>query len=196
MPDLNRIRFVTGNYSLLQGLGTVALGIFAMFAAAEAAGWLPFWQMMVIVLPLFILSGIAIDRYYRGKYGRVTPPERAKRFMQGALAGIGYAVFMNVDQHFSSPILVLPIYIAALLFTRYWKDRNFYRHYLVGAAAVIVADVARTVAAPDPQSLWSNSEFFSYVILSPVLIVLGLIDHYFLVRTFQSRPEAEVAAHD
>jgi hypothetical protein len=74
MPDLEKIRFLTVNYSRLQGLKAVPLGLLLFLTVLWTNA--RYGPAKDLTLPLLMLMGgmllyAVIDRYYKKTYGRV-----------------------------------------------------------------------------------------------------------------------------
>jgi hypothetical protein len=197
MPDLEKIRFLTVNYSRLQGLKAVPLGwllfLTVLWANAQHG------PARDLTLPLLMLLGgillyAAIDRYYGNTYGRVEQAGHAYWFdflLAGLFSLIAVGAFL-LDTRSLTPVSVFGLVFAAALLLDYFRMMK-----LAGAktAAAFPAGLACTAGMALAALLPSLGEdiFREIGIRSPILMVYavsgilvvayGLAGHLYLAQS-------------
>jgi hypothetical protein len=197
MPDLEKIRFLTVNYSRLQGLKAVPLGLLLFLTVLWTNA--RYGPAKDLTLPLLMLMGgmllyAVIDRYYKKTYGRVEQAGHVygiEFLLAGLFSLIAVGAFF-VDTRSLVPVSVFGLVFAAALLLDYFRMLK-----LAGAktAAVFPAGLACTagmvLAALLP--LLGEDIFREIGIRSPILMVYavsgilvvayGLAGHLYLAQS-------------
>jgi hypothetical protein len=185
MNNLNRVRYVTQNYTNLQGLRWVIWGIMALAVAAEDGGWLSTAVLLLIVIPLFLLLFWLGGVYYQHEYGQVNQTGgEPNTFWQFALLVATAVTSFFVDRVFQLPVYIAPLVFAAGLAVMAWRERPFRWHYLVVAVLVAGTDLFVPVTAVQPG-------VFLWALSGVSIIIIGLCDHLLLRRTFPAIAEED-----
>lgn len=208
---LAQIRYVTANYSQLQGLRLVPLGVALLLATPLYAGW-HFAQSGLLLalwlLPLAVGLGLhrLVGAYYARTVGRVQPARRPAPGPPARLAHwLGWAVFVAVlvgGPRLGSPRLTLigfSVLVCATLLASLWQAGHLRPrlHWLLLAA--LLAGVNLLLLTPLPllrPDRWSDDTLFALWVgsVSLGLIVGGLLDHRLLMRAVTPIPEERHAA--
>jgi hypothetical protein len=147
------------------------------------------------VKPLILLGGVllafgslaAVALYYRTYYGSVTPT-RSRQVRQFVAMGLGFAVFVGVDQLArillgrppGQPVSSYAASWAAGMLVFYAIARGLRAYHLVIWGSLFVAGVL---------PIWGLSLDRDAVASFPIgvaTMLSGIFDHYFLVRAFDS----------
>ncbi len=195
MQDLKRIRFVTANYSYLQGLKWVPYGgwvllVGASFLVPGLGRWVS-WGLMLFFTAAAVLAIVLIQRYYNRAFGRAQP-SRAHRLWEwgfGVVGGIlGLAAF-GVDTLQKLPVSLVGLTCAAAILCDYarlnWYARSSFRSYAV-VLTLVVAVVSWLPLLGVP--MWPTL-CVVLAVMGGVLIALGFLDHRLLVQTMKPAPE-------
>jgi hypothetical protein len=187
MMDAIKIRFVTENYSQLQGLRLVPLGVFLVLCAVvDGAGLLdraghphgiPAEILTRIGLAgvLAFLLVLAAPLYYHSRYGAIDPRVRRVRNSWITVAVIGFVVLARVDRHLQWPVSLQLLLVSVSLFVTVWHDGWIRRHYLAPALAWLAASMVPALDAYRIAVLLSLGGL--------TLVACGLGDHRLLTRT-------------
>jgi len=205
MDDLARIRFVTANYSTLQGLRSLPIGV----GLAAASYWSSLQQgpSRDLTYPI-LFAGVCslaywmIDRYYARVFGRVKLP---RRWWPGSLVRLLFAPLALAAFVFDTTPQVqgrifgneLPVSVFALLTAAgilfdgclsIWPFRR-YRKTVASYLAIVGAGSLLLIAASFHQALFAgwaaaaglrSSVDASYILVGVVLVLLGLVTHIYL----------------
>lgn len=195
----DRIRFVTANFSQLQGLRWIPLGLYLIALAASAAGqlsWLPGddphsearWLGVAFCAGLIAAAGAT--SYYRHRYGAVAQFSRRGR---NALLAVAVALFIllaRFDLYAQGPIALAPFWVAAALALVVRADGWVRVHYLLAAVPWFI------IAWAPPLHADGTTRLVSYALAGAfALMVCGIGDHRLIARTLPTRPETGHEAH-
>ena len=194
MQDLKRIRFVTANYSYLQGLKWVPYGLWILLLVAllQIPGRTPWasWGLALITA-VAVLAMLLIQRYYNRAFGRARPSLAHRLWEWGsAIVGGGLAlVAFWLDMTQKLPFSLLGLTCAAAILCDYarlnWYARGWFRNYALGMV-LLVAIVSCLPALGVP--IWP-ALLIVLTVMGVVLVVLGVLDHRLLVQTMKPAPE-------
>jgi hypothetical protein len=194
---LQRIRLVTSDYSGYQGLNTCLLGVFGVWLGmAPLTGEGPLTALFPFGVLLIAALFIAVQLYYRRRFGQVRPLRSTRRLVWALFVPIAL-VFAYMALMITTNILevqggwVFGVFIALALLTVWGSDLRHRWHYLVGAVLIL----AFTVLPLGPLfPSGTHPVEWEYPVMVPVVgglvfIVNGLLDHRTLARSL--RPVAE-----
>lgn len=203
MNDLKQIRFVATNYSNLQGLRVIPLGLCLLAVTLWANGApeknfvLPFIYMAVSAILLF-----AIDRYYLRVYGRVqrTPESRRLEWLVGIVGAILAVCGLSLDSTNNLPISLVGLVFAAGLLADYiritWlvKGRSLF-YYPLGAAFMALVSILPLLGLPEWWlAVGLKSQIMGICIVIGIFMILaGIWGHIYLVRTLPALADGEAA---
>ena len=206
MQDLKKIRFVATNYSNLQGLRAVPLGLCLLAVCWWAARLNYPARPSDFVLPIALLAAtiallFIIDRYYLRVYGRVqrTPQSRNLEVLLGTVgAALALAAFW-VDALVRLPVSLLGLVFAAGLLADYirvtWLVKGrFLLYYPLAAVIMAVFSLLPVLGVPAWwQAFGLNSQLIAIVVLIGILCILaGVWGHIYLARTLRPARQPDV----
>jgi hypothetical protein len=198
MDSSERIRLVTKQYCSLQGLRFVPLWLFLVLK--PWSGILPnhrptfIRDYVTIATFLLCVSWIWLSgRYYRRHFGRVeSKPQPWWAWLSGIGFTAAYGLCMFIDDK-NPPVSFLALWWACWLGMQALLVPGIsVRRYYYGIAAICVAAMSLMpstgwIAA---NQLLSASRPSGLVFVGLVLTVLGLLDHFQLVRMFEHPSES------
>ncbi|MBN1438261.1 MAG: hypothetical protein JW929_02535 [Anaerolineales bacterium] len=206
MSTLEKIRFLTVNYSRLQGLKAIPSGLLLFLVVVWSNGQEGPARDLTLPL-LWLFAGILlygfIDWYYRRTYGRVEPSSHAKWvdvLLSTAFSVVGIAAFW-ADVSLGIPISLFALVFALGLLLDYVRmlrlagvnNLAIFPVGLLCIAAVALSAFLTLIGEQTLASLGLRDPFFLvYAISGLVIIVYGLAGHLYLVR---SMPPAGEASH-
>ena len=201
--DFEAVRFLAVNYTRLQGLRCMPVGIFAIFITLwvnllninlERNGMERLIPVMIIGLFCLVLN-LMIDRYYKKTFGSVSMTSRTR--LIEALTVIFYialvlgALWLDVDKNlkFSAVGLVMALgmmtdYLRMVYFARFWY-KPFTILNLI-CSLVIAAVSILPVLGFDGwwYQIGMKSELMGmFIIVGSVMIIFGLISHHYFIKT-------------
>ena len=203
MNDLKKIRFVATNYSNLQGLRVVPLGLCLLSVtlwandAPEKNFVLPFIYMAVSAILLF-----AIDRYYLRVYGRVqrTPESRRMEWLVGIVGAILAVGGLWLDSTNNLPLSLVGLVFASGLLVDYiritWLVKGRSLLYLpLGAAFMALVSILPLLGLPDWWLAFGlKSQIMGIcIVIGIFMILVGIWSHIYLVRTLPALADGEAA---
>jgi len=196
-----QIRFVTYNYSNLQGLKAVPIGVCLFLVSLWANNWSQPARNLtfpVIISLASLLAYLWIQRYYSQTFGRVqrTSTNRAVEWLFGSISGIlGLGAFF-LDVYEKSQVSALGIVFAINLLGEYlrmnWNVRGrFLKFYPLLALFVFLLSILPILGITD---IWGKFGIVSPVYGVPMLmgvltIVSGFFGHFFLMRALPHQME-------
>ncbi|HWQ45465.1 MAG TPA: hypothetical protein VN376_01290 [Longilinea sp.] len=197
MNDMREIRFVATNFSNLQGLKAVPLGILLVLVSLwansldHAAGFTDLLVPILEALGTFTLI-IVIDRYYRRTFGRVQRTPESLR-LEGLISVIGGVIALGavwLDMTRTLPLSLVGLVFAAGLLADYvritWLVKGrFLLYYPIGALIMAVMSILPLIGLPE---WWHACGFVSQmigitIVIGILSIIAGFWGHIYLVRT-------------
>jgi hypothetical protein len=190
--DLERVRFLTRNFKLLQGLRIkVPVGLFLVATGvAELVGFR--WQSIFLV-PVFVLARSAMPAvYYRRRFGEVERPDRRFFTVTNPWALVAAVMFVlgSFEWLVTAPS-VRPIYVlCGVILIWLWFEMGhchyLYYYPLLGALVLAVAAPNATFGYlfPNMESLETAAIF-----TGTMVVLVGLLDHRQLVVGMQPLPQ-------
>jgi hypothetical protein len=204
MPNFEKVRFITVNYSRLQGLKAVPPGILLFLIILWTNTQTG--ENRDLTLPLmWCLAGIIlyalIDWYYRRTYGRVEQTGRTywmDVIFSTAFSVIAIGVFV-VDTGDWIPVSLFALVFAAGMFLDYLRmlrlaDVKSLTIFPVGL--LCIAEIALSAFLPLlGEWVWGvfgfrNPMFLVYAVDGIIMVVYGIAGHFYLVRSMLSAGEA------
>lgn len=199
MQNLKEIRFVATNFSNLQGLRAVPLGLCLVLVCLWANGlqypvrdfFVPVVSMVGSLILLF-----AIDRYYLHVFGRVqrTPESRRLEWLLTAVFGSLALGAFWLDTSVKLPVSLLGLVFAAGLLVDYiritWLVKGrFLLYYPLGAVLMAGVSVLPLLGVSNWwQACGLADQMLGILMASGIfMIITGIWGHIFLARTLQSR---------
>lgn len=197
MRDLERVRYVTGNFSALQGLRRTVIGLLGLVNFANVAGWTDGWELvsLLAVCALALLYWQA-DVYYKRYFGNVEPLKAKtgrRMYFIAAAAALVILGSVGVDTFLKPPVGASGLGFAAVMLVVLWPRRRFEAHNILLAVLLAVASILpATGLVPTGHSgpdHWGLTPYASSMMAAAVMIVLsGILDHLLLVRALKPIP--------
>jgi hypothetical protein len=193
MQDLRRLRYTVENFTSLQGLRGVPIGLMFIINI-----WLQRphgWDIGIAGLALLLGFGasFAIGRYYyRARYGFLR--SRA----QGGWVFLGFALFWAgswVDVRHPLPVSMVGLAIAAWFVFIWARAPDLRWHYGVAALALIATSVLPAFGISDPIALWGQHSRVGWTLLGVTMIACGILDHLLLRELLPPAPQEGTLEH-
>ncbi len=188
MTDTTRAANVAREYDALQGLSFVAMG--AAFLVGSVIDQPAVW------IALGAAASGSAPLWYQRRFGTVKPPPgRTAWVALGSV--IALLLFLGgyvLDRHLRGPVLLTLVALALSLGVGQYLMLR--RTGLTVVHVVVYALVA--VAAAGPVVGWGRGEVLLPYILAvtgAALVVVGLVDHRRLVRSFAPLGEGDEGTH-
>ena len=186
MNDLERANYFTMYYDALKGLRLVPLGLFMVLIALRDRydwAWLGSTGDMTYTLPLLLLMiGLyfAASYYYSRRYGSVQPRNRETQWAWGCGMMVLFFVAIFVDMRAGLPISTVSLWISALLLIAGWKSRRV--HYLLAGTVMTILTLMPLMPGIENPMQFMPFSFLFGITLGLLWIMLGLVDHFILMR--------------
>lgn len=202
--NLAQIRHIAANYSRLQGLRSVPVGMF--IAAAGIWANLPAGQdgdigPVLVMIVIAALAYFAVDRYYARTFGQVKPTgkERSREIFLSVLGGVLGIFAFIFDTADILPVSFLGLVFAAALFFEY--SRSFGSLSFRSIPEAFLAPILIGVAALLPalgvfwwQALGMQFSLSALLVLIGILMtIIGIIGHLRFTRLLARVQEAHNA---
>jgi hypothetical protein len=202
--NLAQIRHIAANYSRLQGLRSVPVGVFG----AASGIWLslPVGQVGDLGAPLvmIVIASLAyflVDRYYARTFGKVKPTgkERSREIFLSVLGGVLGILAFLFDTADILPVSFLGLVFAAALFFEY--SRSFGKLSFRSIPEAFIAPILIGVAAllPALGIFWWQALGIQFslpgmfVLIGVLMTICGIIGHLRFMRLLASVQEAHNA---
>lgn len=191
-----RVQRVTTNYTSLQGLKMLPLGLWLCLEAIASFGWWPRYAHGRPLSSLLTLCAagalwLLVGLYYTRSFGRVKPkPQRLRQLLQTGIIVIVISLpwlFIAgfLDGALQSRVSILGLAVAILLALG-WIVGNLQEHYAVTAAIIAIISLLPLVGIiPGGQRSTLT------IIIGVSLITCGVLDHIQLVRGLGILPQEE-----
>lgn len=206
MTDLQKIRFITANFPILQGLKLMPVGIILSYASvfndAQVGKETRDLSIPCLLTPLFIAAYVLIHLYYQRTFGRVesTTKSRGKDFLVSMVVlAVGYAAFA-VDSMRWIPVSFFALFLAlVLLWTQAWMVRQAGSKNLAlfPPGLVCIALIFLSALLPLMRDKAAGLFGFHYamtlvgVVIGILYMFYGVLEHLFLVRSLGSAGAAD-----
>ena len=201
MTDLRKIRFITANYSILQGLKYVPVGMFVFYAFvfdnAQIGKETRDLTVPCLITPIFFVLYLVIHFYYQKTFGRVEQTARYRGkdiVLLLGIAVIAWAAFA-VDTMKWIPVSLFALYMALMLLlsqagmVRQAGGQNL---AIFPAGLVCIAFIFLSAFLPLlGEKATEMAGFHSGITLAGAVVgilyaLYGLLEHLFLVRSLAS----------
>ncbi len=202
--NLNQIRHIAANYSRLQGLRSVPVGVLAVATGVWVS--LPAGQDGDLAAPLVMIAIAAlayflVDRYYARTFGQVYPTgkERNREIFVSVLMGVLAFLAFLFDTAEILPISAFGLVFAAALFIEF--SRSFGRLSFRSIPEAFIAPILVGVAAllPALGIFWWQPLGFQFslagmlALIGVLMTVSGMIGHLRFTRLLAHLGEADNA---
>ncbi|WP_067181258.1 hypothetical protein [Microtetraspora niveoalba] len=180
--ELERVRYVTAHFEVLQGLAVLPVALGCGVAMAWAAGWISGWVVPVVAV-IAAAATVAATRHYRRTYGQVRPrPGKARdTFLLWPTAGLITVVALAhaVGPHLSISPEGVVLSVGALAGA--WFQRPLAPAFLLIGCAGLVLSLAPLGGPGGPHPL-SDTENWIILFCAGVAVLAGW-GHLLLRRT-------------
>jgi hypothetical protein len=204
MTDIEKIRFITVNYSRLQGLKAVPWGLLlfliVLWSNAQTG------PARDLTLPLLLLGAgmvlyAAIDWYYKRTYGRVEPAGHAliaDVILSTGFSAVAIGAFV-LDTRSIVPVNLFALVFAVSLVLDYYRMLHLAgvkRAVIFPVGLFCIIDIGLAAFLPlIGESVWRgigfrSPIFFVYAVIGIIIVIYGVAGHLYLVRSMP--PSAEV----
>jgi hypothetical protein len=198
MTPLQKIRFVTANFSLLQGLKVALVGVFLTYANifndAQIGKANRDLTVPSLLFPVFIALFVWIQQYYRKTFGRVE--SYAKTSGKDVIIFLGFLVIawavFAVDSLEWIPISFFGIFLAMVLLFSHLsmiRQAGLKNMALFPAGLICIALISLSAFLPllgkglyQPFGFQSAISFVG-VVVGILYTLYGVLSHIFLVRS-------------
>jgi hypothetical protein len=195
--ELDRIRYITQTYEALKGLKMVPFGLFMMVIAFRDLGWTWLGETgdCTYTAPLLVmLVGLyfAIDKYYSRTFGVVRVQPKSSPLVYGLILMSIFFGAVAVEVAVKPPISLIGLTISALLI--YVGSRTRRGYYI--AAGVVMAGISLVPLLPGSNRSFGTFGFWWNMLFGVTWTVLGVVDHWMLVRAMKPTVGGEDAGSD
>jgi hypothetical protein len=200
--DLQQIRFLATNYPNLKGLQMSVIG----FMVLSVALWVntqpgPNSNLTIplTIMLITVILSFGVERYYWRTFGRVKPDKdtQLKKVVVSILGGLLGIMSFAIDALEILPISTMGIVFALALLYEYWRfnrsapDKSL-SSFLWFTLVLFVVSILPIFGFDE---FWSRLGFVNAMVgvltLTGILmiIIMGLMVHFFLVRSMPPRME-------
>lgn len=157
MQELARTRYVTEQYSNLQGLTSIPFGLLFLELFLLGVGWLILpGTLLLWSIGITIMLIVVATIFYRFVYGRSHPLQRTQRrsALFAIVVGIMLAIALFLDPWLQPPVSLTEIMLAGGLFLYYWPHRRFVLYYLIIAIIIVCIGLLPLFGGPHDHSIF------------------------------------------
>jgi hypothetical protein len=202
MQNIHKTRFIAANYSNLQGLKGVPIGLLLLLViiwANRQTG-----RATDLTLPILFAAGTAvltwaIYRYYQTRFGQTerTPRQKRLELILGIVGGIfGLGAFV-LDTILHLPISLIGLVFAAAVLVEYLRMQWYApgRYMLPGTLVTFTFMVVVSILPLFGFGNWwlllgLRAQVFGVLaVVGAVAIVYGLLGHWFFMRQLPARSD-------
>lgn len=202
MQNIHKTRFLAANYSNLQGLKSIPLGLLLPIVVIWAnmqKGSASNLTLPILLSIAMIVLFIGIQRYYLTRFGMIdrTPNQKRMEVILGVLGGIiGLAAFA-LDTRFDLPVSTVGLVFAGAIVAEYLRMQWYAPgNYLLplSAASFVIMLVVSILPLLGLSNWWQllglRTQLFGVLIVAGLVIVInGLIGHWFFVQQLPGKEE-------
>lgn len=195
-PDIKRLRYVTENYTHLQGLRLLPFGLFFLVKGMMGQA---FTNSAVIsgMLAAAVLLFYLIGRYYESRFGRVRR-ETSALLKDSAAALFCLALIVagiQLDKLYDMPVSMVSLAVAGLFFYIHLHSSGQLHHYGVMAVIFLLVGLMPATGWVASREIFGVERTTGDFLLAGAYLVGGVLDHLFLIRTFPAQ-EAQEGSDD
>lgn len=213
--QLKNIRRVTQQYGILKGFAFIPYGVWLLFQSIWT-NWLyyrlfpdahdPAWaDLFYFWLPivLYLLSTYLAVRYYKQAFGQVQLTQAHLNRQGVELIICALAIFgaLALDTTFHPILPITGLITVAILSWRWWQLDHLAHYYLVLAALVLILSMLPAFNHAAYDYLYANLHardsynYRIYLFAGPLLILIGLCDHLYLLHIFSHARRSMMSVH-
>ena len=212
LQQTQEIRSLVKNYTVVPGLVLAIIGAYAAFTGAFDMLWdyrlyyelfgrdsqssianLAAFGSIILPYALFVVVIYAVGRYYKRHFGQVTPRAEEKRLLTiEIVVAMGAYFFVGevLDTRFHLGVSTTLLIFAMFLIVHWWMFARRQIHYVVLAAIAVGLSFVPLVNAGVYHWLYVYSSapdwygFNTAICAGTLLLIAGLLDHWYMVRAF------------
>jgi peptidoglycan/LPS O-acetylase OafA/YrhL len=216
------IRSLVKNYTIVPGLVLALIGGFGAFFGAFNMLWDKwlYWVLVgsnqdswfanlialgsiILPLALYLFILYTTKRYYESHFGQAKPRAEETRKLTIELVAAGVAYFFVgqlLDIHLHPPVSITMLIFALFLLIHWWLFARTQRHYPLLAAIAVVLSVVPLFNSTVYFWLYikyTSPDWYGFniaICAGLLLLIAGLLDHWYLVRMF-ARVRRQVLAN-
>ncbi|HSR69011.1 MAG TPA: hypothetical protein VLU25_13825 [Acidobacteriota bacterium] len=194
---MKRLRYVTENYTHLQGLRLLPFGLF--FLAKGMLGQ-AFTNTLVVSVTLAtaVLLFYLIGRYYESRLGRVRR-ETSALLKDGVAALVCLVVIsagVQLEIHYTMPVSTVSLAVAGLFFYIHLHSAGQRHYYGLMAVLFLLVGLLPATGWVSSREIFGVERTIGDFLLAGAYIVGGVLDHLFLIRTFPAQEAQEESDDD
>ena len=200
----SQIQFIAANYSRLQGLREIPVGMLVIFASVWAVDNQGDLGVPLLVMIGTILLYWLIDRYYANVFGRIKPTPKMRNWGLSAsiVGGLLALLAFWLDTARDLPVSILGILFSFVLFEDFWratitlKERSFsqYPENLLAAFMILAFSLSPLTGFIWWKIIGMQSQVLGMLLIIGILLVLaGIWGH---VRIIRALPVGEAKPDD
>ena len=177
-PDARLTRIIARHFHDLQGLNTAT--IWMLFAAGGGV-WLATHDEAATFLSTLVLvlagacAGYWLERFYSGRFGRVTIPESRQRIGLAGFVALFMLSFVLTRSQWATFMCAVLAASSVWLLVDCWPYRVHQVFVIAGAGAAMQVLGWRATTGPDDIAR-------AIVLVGSSMVIAGLADHVLLVR--------------
>lgn len=193
LPDPRRIQFIAANYSRLQGLRSLPIGLLVFFVtlwANQQRGPAP---RPVLVPVLIAAAGLGlyglIDMYYKRVFGQVVSPRGHLDWILGIAGAVAGLVAFAIDITWEPPVSMIGLCLAAAVLADYLTLVQINRIWYLSFAPVFALLIALVSILPALgldgwwRALGIKTGVLGVLLVSGlILIVSSLASHFYFIH--------------
>jgi len=197
MKELEKIRFITANFTHLKGLQMGVIGLLVFSTALWSNRNHGDLTIFILLLILAAILSILVERFYRRVFGRVRTLQKSRQYetRHSLLFGAsGLAAFI-IDTAEILPFSLLGIVFGVGFWLDYYRinrdiEEKFFTFYPWFSLAMISLSILPALGVPIWDAMGFESAYLGVMAACGVLmIVIGVLAHLFLVRSLSPREE-------
>ncbi|MEM5773363.1 MAG: hypothetical protein AAGU05_00060 [Anaerolineaceae bacterium] len=193
--SVEKIRFLAANFSRLQGLRAVPIGLLLFsvsYWANRQSGPAADLSLPILLGVVCLLAAVLAEQYYRRAFGRVKPAGSARRadWLVSAASGVAALAAFIAETRFDLPFSPVGLVFAAVLwveyirFTRY--SRNWYTTLMLMQALLV--GLLSILPVLGLGQVWHRLGVKAdlpgiCMAVGLLLAINGLISHWFFMKT-------------
>jgi hypothetical protein len=192
--DRTKLEAAASNYTYLRGLFLIPLGVLVIVSALGNTGWGPLRNTWVFLAVLALIGVVClpINNFYNKYYGtlRASTGQQARAAAAVVLAimvvvGGSFLLRSRVSWSLDLPVNATAVTMSLVVILSYAAGRALKTHHLIIWGTVLVAGATPLWNGADPSNI-------GLTIVGVALMVNGVFDHRFFVRTFGAPEGLEV----
>ena len=192
MQDLERVRYITRFFGMLQGLKAIPFGLLLMALATQDIGWgfLGEQGNCTYTLPLFLFMLVllfAIDQYYVKTFGRVKPLNRRTQIQETTLFLSAFALIVVLENWLTPPFSLMGLGVATVFIITAVTSKRWY-YIPLGGLVVIASFVPLVMGVPINDRIYGSLGAVLKIVIGVAIIGAGIIDHFMLMRYLKAHP--------